>query len=158
MIFSRELILIASSIQLSVNINMESLHIVTVLRRDQEDYQRQQDSRTELVTCLSDRTTTSRAPSASVENMNMDELMTLFTSDSWLQFVSSFCTCQHFKKKHVAGDANALSQSLFCSCLAKYSLLDPDGTIRLKLLIYLIRIHSALNTSQANHFTLRELT
>lgn len=157
MTFLRELILIASSIQLSTNINMESLHIATVLSRDKEDYQREQDWRAQAITVTQQtQTSASLAPFVAFGSMSIDQLTLLFSGDSWLRHMSSFCTCRYFQKQ-IMCDKNALCQSIFCSCLAKYSPLDPDGTMRLKLVSYLLRIQSALNTTQRNHFTVREL-
>jgi hypothetical protein len=155
LIFFRELILIVSSIELSASINMESLHIATVLRRDQEA-QMEQDSRARVTRRSDQPQTTCLASSFSIESTTIDQLTTLFSADSWFQTVSSCCTCQYFNKQ-IVSETNALCQSLFCSCFAKYSPLDPDGLIRLRLLSYLLRIQSALNTTQTNHFTLQEL-
>jgi hypothetical protein len=135
---------------------MEALHIATVLKRDKADSDRQRAESE-----LSSAPTTSMPNSSNTQSVNTlsrdldtHSLGAVLNSISsgWIEHISSLCSCQYLNRQS-SPETAILSQFLFCPCLSKYSHLDPDGTVRLKLLRYLLRIRSALTNedSQSLH-------
>jgi hypothetical protein len=150
----REIFLATSCIQLSKNINMEALHIVTVLKRDKVERLGQRVDRMRVPP-------TNAIPPTLIDASETYHLATMLesTSLSWIQHISSLCSCQYLNPQSGPPESALLSQFLFCSCLSKYSHLDPDGCVRIRILSYLLRIQSALSTelSRSNSLHLQDL-
>lgn len=89
-------------------------------------------------------------------NTHENYLFIDYNSLNWLNHITSFCSCQYFLKS-TSSNSLIYSKFLYCPCLSNYSEFDSTGIIRLKILHYLSRIQSALNSSSLQELNLSDI-
>lgn len=132
---------------------MESLHIATVLKREQEESKLPLITNSHVIENFSDGQMSQR-----LNGFEIAELCLLFNFESsltWRRKLLSLCSCQYLRRQ-VCTPEPYIRSLLYCSCLSKYTHLDPDGIIRLNMLHYLHRIEVVLK-SQGNLMLLEDL-